>query len=202
MAGDYATAVRRSFENIGPRNPLRKLTAHDRRLLVAFLQIQVSAPESGGVSDFLEEIAQIADEAGALGSSIKAKMFAGPLAESLAPFLGDFQYLPAVLALFSKRIGDLVENAVGKRGHKGRVYKNQFLIMASEFVRQKTGKHYDEHLAELLQSVPGVDADGDDISGDAIRKKREHLKRTYPLIYRSAVDRARRIAGGQPQNTP
>ena len=78
----------------------------------------------------------------------------------------------------------LLDNLVGKRGHKEKVQKNTFLIMASEFVRVKTGNYYDEHLAELLQTLPRIDLNQqEDISGDSIRKKREHLKKVYPVIY-------------------
>ena len=89
--------------------------------------------------------------------------------------------------------GTLLANAAGKRGHKGKVQKNTFLIMASELVRLKTGNHYDEHLAELLQTVnPMIDVnEQEDISGDSIRKKREHIKKAYPLIYADCVNKIR-----------
>jgi hypothetical protein len=142
------------------------------------------------IFDDFEEIAEITAQAGALGRSIQAKMFAGPRAPALAPFLHKFQHLPTELAYFSNVIGALIETLAGKRGHKAKIAKNQHLIEASEFVRQKTGKYYDEHVAELLQTIPRLNVDvEEDISGDAIRKKREHLKRTYPLIYRNVVDR-------------
>jgi hypothetical protein len=61
--------------------------------------------------------------------------------------------------------------------------------MASEFVRCRTGKHYDEHLAELFQAINN-DSDLKDFSGDAIRRKREHFKKAYPLLYASLANKA------------
>lgn len=67
--------------------------------------------------------------------------------------------------------------------------------MASEFVRLKLGKHFDEHLAELVQAIPGKrDSISEDISGDAIRKKRIYLKRRYPELHTEALRRAESAA--------
>jgi hypothetical protein len=49
------------------------------------------------------------------------------------------------------------------------VYTNSFLVQASEFVRFKAGRHYDEHLAELFQGIATSDGTlAEGLSGDAI----------------------------------
>jgi len=188
MALDYPTLVRKRFENVGPKNPLRGLSDHDKCFLTALLEVYARAPESDKLSDTLEEAAGIAAEAGSLAGKIESRFLSGPLAEMLGLYIGSSRDLPARLATFSKSMGAIIDNLVGKRGHKGKTSRNRFLIMASEFVRLKTGKHYDEHLAELMQTInPSIDFDGDDISGDSIRKKRVHLKKTYALLYGHTV---------------
>ena len=193
MSIDYEKVVKESFENVGPRNPLKKLGDSDKRFLVALLDVYRSAPDLDLAFLHYEKAASIASEAEALGRSIRSVVFEGDLAQVLEPFVGSFQDLPARLDSFSLRLRTLVDNTVGKRGHKGKVQKNTFLIMASEFVRLKTGNHSDEHLAELLQTVdPRIDLNQhEDISGDSIRKKREYLKKVYPLIYANCVNTVR-----------
>ncbi len=111
----------------------------------------------------------------------------------MAPFVASFQDLPVRLEAFSIQVGTLLDEAVGKKGHKGKMQKNCDLITGSEFVWLKTGNHYDEHLAELLQTLsPRTDLkEQEDISGDSIRKKREHLKKDYPIIHAHIMNRLR-----------
>jgi hypothetical protein len=153
MPIDYEKVVKESFQNVGPKNPLKRLSDSDKRLLLAFLDVYVRAPDLAPAYLLWEKAARIATEANSLGRSIRSVVFEGHLAEVLAPFVEGFQDLPARLLSFSLHLGVLLDNAAGKRGHKGKVQKNIFLIMASELVRLKTGNHYDEHLAELLQTV-------------------------------------------------
>lgn len=42
MAFNWARFVEKSFENVGPRNPLKKLNGVDRQLLVALLKLYVT----------------------------------------------------------------------------------------------------------------------------------------------------------------
>jgi hypothetical protein len=69
------------------------------------------------------------------------------------------------------------------------------LITASEVVRLHTGQHYDEHLAELFQAV-AMRPVSTDLSGDAIRKKREYLKTHYPELYAKALEDAPKFCMG------
>jgi hypothetical protein len=192
MALDREKFFREPFNDLSQKNPLRKLRESDRILLVSLLGVYLHTPKSDQVTDFLEDVGDIAATAAALGKRLESKVFGGTLAQSFTPFLQNFSFLPSALAVFSGQLGGLVENVFGKPGQKAKMMKNQFLIMASELVRQKTGKHHDEHLAELLQSVANSNVD-EDISGDAIRKKREHLKRVYPLIYQNEIRRVKRL---------
>lgn len=196
MAFDYWNVVRTSFENIGPRNPLKKLNDYDKRILVSLLKVYASMPQNGEFYELLDEAAGVAADAGALATRMRSKVFQGPLAEMVAPFLSSLKDLPQRLLYFSRQLGTLLDQTCGKRGHKGKTGKNVLLIMASEFVRLKTGKHNDEHLAELLQAVdPGIGVNENaDISGDAIRKKREHLKKVYRLLYYDTVNRVHDFA--------
>lgn len=181
---DREKVVKESFENVGPRNPLRKLSDSDKRILVALLNVYVLTADLNPAFSHFEKAAGVAAEAESLGRSIQSVVFAGDVGRLLAPFVGNFQDLPGRLESFSLLLRTLLDRTVGKRGHKEKVWRNTFLIMASELVRFKTGNHYDEHLAELLQTLNPIELNQqEDISGDSIRKKREHLKKVYPLIY-------------------
>jgi hypothetical protein len=196
MAFDYAKFVRKSFDNVGPKNPLRELDDSDKHLLVSLLFVHAKSPKDDQATAPLEEVAAIAAEAGALAKKLESSVFGGSLAPILASILGGTEDLPARLKDFSNRMGSVLEQAVGKRGQKHKVLNNQFLIMASELVRLRTGKHHDEHLADLLQTLPPrAELIGEDVSGDSIRKKREHLKRAYPVAYALAVKRVQIRAG-------
>ena len=82
---------------------------------------------------------------------------------------------------------------LGKPGHKGRNIKSKFLIIASEFVRLKLGDYFDEHLAELYEAVTAPPFK-EELSGDAIRKKRKYLKTNYPGLYAEILKEAMRAS--------
>src|ERR1039458_1069850 len=75
------------------------------------------------------------------------------------------------------------------QGHKDEVLATQRLIQASEFVRLKTRRYNDEHLAGVFQIITKRPI-SDDFSGAAIRKKRLYLKKHYPVLYANALRRA------------
>lgn len=194
MAVDITKRVRNAFENTSPRNPLNKLHESDKCLLWALLTVysygETKPKKRSGVENQLEQATQTATDAAALAERIQVEVFQGELTEPLRPFLSGFQDLPLRLHAFASRLGSVV-GSFGKAGHKERMLNNQNLIMASEFVRLRTGGYHDEHLAELFQAMsldPKNRSDNpDDFSGDAIRAKRKHFKKTYPLLYRQAV---------------
>jgi len=150
MAIDYDAAVRRAFKSVGRRNPLRELSNSDKQVLMALLHIYVAAPKAVEGLRRLEGAARVATDAAALAKRMRSELFEGSTAQMLAPLSASFHDLPTRLEEFSK-IGTIVHSLIGKPGHTGVIARNQLLIMASEFVRLRTGKPYDEHLAELVQ---------------------------------------------------
>jgi hypothetical protein len=191
MAFDYDKVVKDSFKHLGTDNPLKKLGFSERRLLVALLDtyLRPSKEMYDAACEPWEQAAAVALEAGQLAKKMRLNVFEADLGKRLSQLLVGPRDLPDRLEAFSVYLRAILDRIEGKSGHKGKVFRNRSLVLASEFVCRKTGKHYDEHLAELIQSV-GVLADEklqEDISGDAIRKKRNHFKETYPLIYRDLL---------------
>jgi hypothetical protein len=65
-------------------------------------------------------------------------------------------------------------------------------VAASEFVRLRTGQYFDEHVAELYQAITASKHSlSEDLSGDAIRKKRDYTAKNYPDLYSEALNCAR-----------
>jgi len=189
--GDWAG---KAFQEIHPKNPLNKLNDSDRKALWALLMVYGSSStlrrKRGAANDPVERLSRIMADAAKLGAELKSDVFGGPFSEPLRPFTAGFEDIPLRLVGFSKRLGKVLD-LLGKRGHKAKIHTAQSLVQASEFVRLKTGQHYDEHLAELFQAI-GKRSAGEDLSGDAIRKKRERLKEHYPVLYADAVKWAKR----------
>jgi len=137
----------------------------------------------------LEEEAKLVADAAKLASKLESEVFHGPNSDVLLPYISSFSGLPGQLAEFSKVVGGMLD-LLGKRGHKeGNIY-GFLLIVASEFVRLKTGQHYDEHLADLYQAI-SERPPTEDLSGDAIRKRRQYLKKCYPDLYSWMLERAK-----------
>ncbi len=90
---------------------------------------------------------------------------------------------------FSKTLGEAL-NSFGKPGRKDEALATQGLIQASEFVRLKSGRYNDEHLAGVFQIIARRPI-SDDFSGAAIRKKRLYLKKHYPVLYDGALRSAK-----------
>jgi hypothetical protein len=172
-----------SFNNIGPKNPLRTLGPQDKKHLWACLKLysETQLSELSGALAQFETASRTTSEAAKLAARIEEQFLGGPASRSFEPFMRGFHDLPAQLRRFSATLGDLLQ-ASGRQGHKERLFSNRFLVTASELVRVRTGTHNDEHLAELFQSVGGENFEID-VSGDAIRKKREHIRKNYPDIY-------------------
>jgi hypothetical protein len=116
MPIDYEKVVKESFENVGPKNPLKRLSDSDKRLLLAFLDVYVKAPDLAPAYLLWEKAAGIASEANSLGRSIRSVVFEGHLAEALAPFVEGFQDLPARLLSFSLHLGDASRQCCWKAG--------------------------------------------------------------------------------------
>ena len=175
-----------------PDNPLNRLNDADRVLLFSMLMIYdvvtTRVAKDRPEEDPLERMAKLAADAAILSAKLESEVFQGPYADVFLPYISSFRDLPRRLAEFSELIGRKL-NLLGKPGHKGRNLRNQYLILASEFVRLKAGQHYDEHVAELYQAIPGRPP-SEDLAGDAIRKKRDYIKRCYPDLYGETLNRA------------
>jgi hypothetical protein len=212
MAFD-AKFVREAFENTGPRNPLRKLAEEERMYIVASLVMyKTKLPKTS--MDPWEQTTKTATDAATLAKKISEVLKATHLEplkdlEPLKSRLGAFEELPGRLRTFAVVVGGLLRHLSGKPGHQQKVLHNQSLVMASQFVRCRTGKYYDEHLAELFQAINN-DSELRDFSGDAIRRKREHFEKTYPLLYAYVATKASKLASrgkvsngdDPPQSTP
>ena len=182
-----------AFRDIAAGNPLRKLSEPDQKLLYSMLKVYAAVTTQNGKrrskDGLLEKEAKLVADAAKLGSKLESEVFHGPDSDVLLPYISSFSDLPRQLTEFSKVVGGMLD-LFGKRGHKeGNLY-GFFLIVASEFVRLKTGQHYDEHLAELYQAVSERSLT-EDLSGDAIRKRREYLKKNYLDLYSWMLERAR-----------
>ena len=196
MVFDLVVPTAQAFRNIAADNPLKKLSEADRKLLYSMLKVYaaVTTPTRKGRSDEdpLESVAKLVNAAAKLGAKLESDVFHGPISDVLCPYIFGFSDLPGQLAEFSKVVGGMLD-LLGKRGHKEGNLCDFFLIVASGFVLLKVGQHYDEHLAELYQAVSERPLTAD-LSGDAIRKRREYLKKCYPDLYSWMLERAR-IAG-------
>ena len=182
------------FRQIAKDNPLKRLGQADRIAVAASLNVYDSlARERRSTSSRdLDQISKVAADASQLGKKLESDVFQGHLAEPLLPFVSRFRDIPKQLDRLSRTLGEVLKQ-FGKRGHFKRNSANRFLVMTSEFVHLRLGQHYDEHLAELLQAISGRPL-SKDVSGDAIRKKREYMKRHYPQLYESARGDAHRFS--------
>jgi hypothetical protein len=198
MVVDLVGPTAQAFRHISANNPLWKLSEPDRKLLCSMLKVYAAVTAQEGQrrskgrskDGLLEKEAKLVADAAKLGSKLKSEVFHGPNSDVLLPYISSFSDLPGQLAEFSKVVGGMLD-LLGKRGHKEGNLDDLFLIVASEFVLLKVGQHYDEHLAELYQAISERPLTAD-LSGDAIRKRREYLKRFYPDLYFWMLERARK----------
>jgi hypothetical protein len=196
MVSDIAAKARRAFAEIGPKNPLAKLSKSDKELLWSLLTLHEKITKNPP-SDSWEEIEKLAAQSAAIASRLDRDVFTGSSAEILKPFLSGYEDLPERLRSFSAQLGGLAA-LLGKPGYKSKNFSIQLLVTASEFVRLRTKRPNDEHLSELLQAID-EGSELDNLSGDAIRKKKTYLRRNYPHLYELAIERAETMC--QP-NTP
>jgi hypothetical protein len=188
--------VAKAFQSVYSSNPLSGLNISDRTYLWSLLVAFAYGSETRHgerANAFLEEwesMSKTVADAAKLGARLKSQIFGGTSSEALRPFTAGFEDLPMRLIGFSKALGEVL-NSVGKPGHKDEVLATQWLTQASEFVRWKTSRYNDEHLAEVFQVIAKRPI-SDDFSGAAIRKKRLYLKKHYPVLYANALKRAKR----------
>jgi hypothetical protein len=191
VVGSIRDWVAEAFQSVYSSNPLSKLNVSDRTylwsLLVAYCYAS-RAKRGERENAFFKELDRMSKtlaDAAKLGERLKSQIFGGTSSDALRPFTAGFEDLPMRLIGFSKTLGEAL-NSVGKPGHKDEVLATQRLIQASEFVRLKTRRYNDEHLAGVFQIIAKRPI-SDDFSGAAIRKKRLYLKKHYPALYASAL---------------
>lgn len=165
--------------------------------LIVLLAMYESAKQDGsGDPDFkqMERIAKVAAEAARLSAKIQLEIFEGPFADYMHPYTSKYRELPKLLAEFSMEYGFYMRR-YGKSGHKAKIHAHHWLVMASEFVRLKTGEYCDGQMGELIQAVgnhPNPEAKSD----ESIRKTRLFLKKHYRWQYEDALKSAKRACEG------
>ena len=188
MAIDFdLDSVRKAFAQTGPRNPLQKLSGPDKKVLYALLRQLCGYGKPAHkvrCGRALEDASKIAKQSKALATRIENYIFHGPSGQAFAQHFLGYRHLPRELASFSHEL-DKWANALGKPGHKATMLSTTTLVVASEFVRRKTGNYQDEHIAELYQAICDTGL-SNDFSGDAIRKKRVSLQQRNPALYAHA----------------
>lgn len=188
MAHDLVGLSRRAFQQFETGNPLKKLPESDRILLCSMLLFGAFIEKVGGQSDEdpFKLVAALAREAGRLGARLESGVFQG-LYSDLMPFTSGFNDLPERLAEFSKIVGEAMA-PFGGPGFEGKAFDVFPLILATEFVRLRTGHFYDEALAELYQCVSGRRKH---FSCDTIRKQRDYLKKNSPALHAWMLEKAK-----------
>jgi hypothetical protein len=186
-----------AFEGLHLDAPLRKLDDSDRIVLWALLLTYAHfSPEKLVTEEIndLERLSKIMADAARVGAELRSEVLEGPLSGPFRPFIAGFADVPLRLARFSERLGKEL-NSYGKPGHKARIRSTQWLVEASEFIRLKTHQYNDEHLADLFQAIEtDYEEPQEDLSSDAIRKKRKYLKKHYPRRYADALEQAKKLA--------
>jgi len=192
MSKTATDLARTAFTHVGPRSPLKQRDGAGQACLWALLKTYsaIQPYAEGPENDLMELAARTAAEGARFAAKLDAHVFGGPAADLLKTFFPQFAGLPLQLRALSALL-----NLDGKPDSKKEVFANQFLITASEFVRLKLGKYYDEHVAELYQGISERDVRRD-FSADAIRKKRDRLLTQYPHVYAEALEMAKNCAQG------
>lgn len=188
MTHDLAGLSRRAFQQLETGNALEKLSESDRILLCSMLLLGATIEKADGQSDEdpFKRVAALAREAGRLGARLESEVFQG-LYSDLMPFTSGFSDLPVRLAEFSIIVGETMA-LFGGPGHEGKAFDVFPLILATEFVRLRTGHFYDEALAELYQYVSGRQKG---FSCDIIRKQRDYLKKNSPALHAWMLEKAK-----------
>ena len=193
MLDDLAGFTAKAFEPLHRDTPLiKELDDGDKMALVVLLKVYEEAKQEGRCDPYLkqmERVAKLATEAAAFGAKLESEVFQGPFADYLPPYTSKYRELPKQLAEFSQDYGFYMRR-FGKSGHKAKIHADYWLVMASEFVRLKTGQYFDGHLAELykaiLESYPTKD-----LSANAIRKMKKYIKKYHPRLNADALDNKR-----------
>jgi hypothetical protein len=186
MTFDRQAAAKAAYASTSKKNPLNDFSDHDKQTMWALIKVtKESAGEKGGL-DHLDRLHHIISEATNLADRLEDLLQDKLITNLFAPFLEQHTNLPAGLRAFASEIGRHLD-LLGKPGHYGTVFTNVRLTAVSEFIKQKTGRYNDENLSELMQGVRPIKVD-ENFSGDAIRKRRMNLKKSYSAMYALAME--------------
>jgi hypothetical protein len=197
MLGDLADLTATAFESLHCDAPLKGLDDGEKMGLVVLLKVYEATTQEGGSDPYFEQmerVAKVAAEAAAFGARLESEVFQGPFADYLPPYTSKFRELPKQLAEFSMMYGFFMRR-FGKSGHKAKIHADYWLVMASEFVRLKTGQYCDGQMGELLNAV-GKYSDPDGVSDERIRKRRLYFMKHYQWLYDDALESAKRACDG------
>jgi hypothetical protein len=188
-----AEAIAQEFSGIGPNNPLKGMSRRDKVQLIVIVSLyEHCRDEESDLMQKAERTARLVSDAGKLANRFQQEWDNGTLLAIAEPLERFSKNLQEELSLFSTEVGRFFD-LMGKKGHKQKTLSNLSLVTASEFICAKTGTHNDEHFAELLQDR-SANLNFNQLSGDAIRKKREHLQKKYPGFYKAAQEIARDLS--------
>ena len=186
------------FEHLSPSNPLSSLAPEEQWAIFAILLMYgrlSESPDTKATLEKLEKSYQILDQvtslADSLDSAIVAEIF------PLDRLLGEWR-LSTHLRKFASTLHLGLRLMAKRRSQFNPITGADLLVLASEIVERLTGGYADEHVAELFQVMPVQVADPDtsalkDLSGDAIRKRRNRFIRDYPREYRRALRQTSRF---------
>lgn len=175
----FEEIIAREFAHIHPHNPISSISLRDKIWLLALISAYELVRDDKTYMRLEEEITKLASDAKKMADRFEEAGSNHSVLYLLA-YQNDCRELAARLRSFAT-ISDWLDD-LGKPGHKQKTSAATSLVCCSEFICLRTGSFQDEHFAELLQGR-GVSLASRDLSGDAIRKKREHLRKRYPSTY-------------------
>lgn len=173
-----------ALDHLRPTNVILRMREKDRRVLWVLCHMyrkERTGRDSVDKFQALDDAEKLASRAGKLAVNMDDVIFRGPAKEALGELPPVFNGLPALLRAFDEIVRRKLE-VFGKPGFKWERGMAAELTRISEFVKETTGSYSDEHLAEYLQQFD-EDGSDSDLSGDAILKHRNRLKKECPEAY-------------------
>jgi hypothetical protein len=196
MPVDLQRQSKNIFAALMADNPLKSLSEDDKTAILAFLTVYRYADETKDAAqeDPLEKLHKLAHQADVLADALERDLFNPQVWNVLGPALGSHSDTVFKLKAFAKELDHWLTLA-GARGHKGKISATSWLICVSEFIRLKTGEYHDETLAELIFAME--DTGEEELSPQAITKRRTRFIENYPEMYDEILEMARTAAQRQ-----
>lgn len=192
----------KAFQHIHPNNPLNKLSRPDREILYSLLLLDASMdriPKEHSKDHSAEKLAKLAADANRIAAEFDSVVFNDGLYSDIFGHLaGEYRDAPEQFMALTQLVGGILD-MLGKPGHMERNERNTFFILATEFVRLRTGEYYDEHLADLYQFIWERSAD---YPAETIRKRRARFQKAYPDLHAEIVKLAMRSCESRPARSP